>query len=180
MLEQVRGGDSEALNRLARLTERALRSLARAKMRLERPGHLLQTTALVNEAFLRLMRGGVLQRSLDRHYFFAAAGRAMRCILVDHARNRLAEARVGMKNRVALDDVLDQMEGDGLPILELNEAIEELEGLHPRQAKVIDLRYFGGCTIKEASAYLGVSEWTVEQDFRIARAWLCAKLDNAF
>ena len=108
---------------------RRLRSLARARCA-RAPGHLLQTTALVNEAFLRLMRGGVLKRSLDHHYFFAAAGRAMRCILVDHARNRLAEARAGMKNRVALDDALDQMEGDGLPILELNEAIEELEHAH--------------------------------------------------
>ncbi len=92
----------------------------------------------------------------------------------------MAEARAGMKNRLPLDDVLDQMEGEGLPILELNEALEELERLHQRQSKVVDLRYFGGCTIKETSAYLGVSEWTVEQDFRTARAWLRAKLDNAF
>jgi RNA polymerase sigma factor (TIGR02999 family) len=149
-------------------------------MRQERPGHVLQTTALVNEAYLRLMRVGALERSPDSRYFFAAAARAMRCILVDHARNRHAEARAGMKNRVALDYVLDQMARDRLPILELNEAMEELERLHTRQAKVVDLRYFAGCTIKEASAYLGVSEWTVEEDFRVARAWLRAKLDNAF
>jgi RNA polymerase sigma-70 factor, ECF subfamily len=179
LLEQVRNGDRVALDRLTNLVARALRPLAHSKLRLERPGHLLQTTALVNEAFVRLKNGNVIEKSPNSRYLFAAAGRAMRAILVDHARVRKAASRAGMNNRVCCDELLAKMEQDGSPILELNEALEELGICHPRQASVIDLRYFGGCSIKEASELLGVSEWTIENDFRIARAWLRAKLEKA-
>lgn len=178
LLERIRQGDEGALDRLAVIIKDDLHAMARSKMARERRGHLLQTTALVNEAIVRLLRGKVFDRSPGHRFLFAAAARAMRHVLVDHARGRSAAARAGLENRVMLDDVVDRMERDGLPIVELNRALEELARCHPRQATVIDLRYFGGYSIKEVSEMLDVSEWTVENDFRIARAWLRARLDE--
>jgi RNA polymerase sigma factor (TIGR02999 family) len=180
LLERVRNGDRQAFEGLAHATERRLRLLAGNKMRIERPGHLLQVTALVNETFLRLMRSNVLLKSPNRRYLFAAASRAMRRILVEHARKKRAELRADVQHHVVLRDLIERTEYDGARLVELNEAIEELRRFHARQAAVVHLRYFAGCSIREASEALGVSEWTVENDFRIARAWLRAKLDNSF
>ena len=139
LLDQVRHGNEAARDRVTKIIHDTLHAMAHSKLRRERPGHVLQTTALVNEAVVRLLRQKVIERSPNGRFLMAAAGRAMCSILVDHARKRLAAARAGLENRVLLDDVVDEMEGEGLPILELNQALEELERRHPRQATVIHL-----------------------------------------
>jgi RNA polymerase sigma-70 factor, ECF subfamily len=178
LLEQVRGGGQGALDQLAGAIHDRLRAMAHARVGRERRDPLLETTVLVNEAVLRLVRAKVFHRSPHRRYLYAAASRTMRAILVDHARRRRTAVRAGLENRVMLDDVVDRMESDGLPIVELNQALDELARCHPRQATVIDLRYFGGRSIKEISEMLGFSVSTVENDFRIARAWLRARLEG--
>jgi RNA polymerase sigma factor (TIGR02999 family) len=178
LLDQVRDGNEAALDQLTRAIHGTLHAMAHSKLRRERPDHTLHTTALVNEAVIRLLRGKVIERSPNGRYLMAAAARAMCSLLVDHARRRRAAARAGLENRVPLDEVIERMKRQGLPILELNQALEELERCNPRQAKVIHLRYFAGRSIKEVSELLGVSEWTVENDFRIARAWLRVRLEE--
>jgi RNA polymerase sigma-70 factor (ECF subfamily) len=176
LLEQVRRGEAGALDRLGRVIYPELHRLARSRMRKEWVGHALQTTALVNEALVRLLEQNVLERSPNRHYLFAAAARAMRWILVDHGRRRQVEQRIGLRNSVVLDDILARMEADDAPILELNRAMEELERIHPRPARVVELRYFGGCTVDQIAEVLSIGRSTVESDFRVARAWLRARL----
>ncbi len=175
MLSQARGGDREALERLLPLVYDELRRIAAGFLRHERPGHTLQPTALVNEAYLRLLG----QRSVDwqnRAQFLGIAAQSMRRVLVDHARARAAAKRGGMQTRVTLDD--DHAiapEGD-VDVMALDAALEELAVFDPRLAKVVELRFFGGLTNPEVAEALGISVATVDRERVTAVAWLRRRL----
>lgn len=179
LLDQVRQGHPDALDRLTRSVYDELHKLAHSKMRKERNGHILQTTALVNEAIVRLLDGNVLARSPNRRYLFAAASKAMRFILVNHGRRRRLDRRSTIEDPSLLEEILVQIEGEGAPIEELNRALQALEQIQPRQSQVVDMRFFGGYSVAETAVELDVSISTVENDFRIARAWLRAKIERS-
>jgi RNA polymerase sigma factor (TIGR02999 family) len=152
--------------------------MASREMRRERPGHTLQPTALVNEAYLRLLGGaGGAPAWNDRTHFLSAAARAMRNVLVDHARARNAQKR-GSGLRVTLDDELRGAGDPGLDFLELNDALERLAAEEPRWARVVELRYFGGLELAEIAQALDVSTITVSRDWRFAKAWLAQRLSG--
>jgi RNA polymerase sigma factor (TIGR02999 family) len=151
-------------------------------MRRERPEHSLDTSGLVHEAYIRLIEGGGVDWQ-DRAHFFAVAARAMRRILIDHAKERRALKRGGALVRVDLDSArlgeagfASQEDPDSL--LALNDALGRLEQLSPRQAKAVELRYFGGLTLEEAAQVLGTSAPTVMRDLRFAQAWLARELES--
>ncbi|MHC4991873.1 MAG: ECF-type sigma factor [Planctomycetota bacterium] len=155
-----------------------LRKLAAHYLHHERRGHTLQPTALVHEAYLRLID----QSAVDwqgRAHFFAVAAQMLRRVLVDHARARGAEKRGGGRRRVELHDVWpDGRERPGLDLLDLDDALVELGQLHDRQRQVVELRFFGGLTIAETANVLGIAEPTVKKDWRTARAWLSWRLSG--
>ena len=170
-------GDQGAIDRLLPLVYDELRALAGALMRHERDGHTLQPTALANEAFIRLID----QKSIDwknRAHFFALAAQAMRRVLVDHARARGAIKRGGDRRRIALAEdaaiELDQLDD----LLALDEALHKLAGLSERQARIVELRFFGGLSIEETAELIGVSPRTVKGDWRVSRAWLERELSD--
>jgi len=177
-------GESEALDRLTPLVYERLRRMARGYMGNERPGQTLQATALVHEAFLRLVDARDLDWT-DRAHFFALCARTMRRILVDAARARAASKRGGPANRhehsSAID--LDQLPMPGTEmsaqICALDEALNELARIDPRRAKVIELRFFGGLTVEETSQVLQISAQSVMRDWRLARAWLARELSRS-
>lgn len=157
-----------------------LHALASAYLRKERQDHTLQTTALVNEAWLRLSgRDGSAYS--NRAHFFRAAALAMRRILIDHATRRTAEKRGGLRTKLALDETIDialpsATASDGADLLALDAALRQLATENAQMARVVELRYFGGCTIDETAEALGISTSTVERDWRFARAWLRAAI----
>jgi RNA polymerase sigma factor (TIGR02999 family) len=153
-----------------------LRSLAAGYLRGERPGHTLQPTALVHEAFLRL--GSLSGCAESPARFKALAARTMRNVLVDHARRRAAAKRGGERQRVTLDEGLAFLARGELDVLALHEALERFAALDERAARVVELRFFGGLTEPEAAEALGVSLRTVEGDWRMARAWLREALEG--
>ncbi len=168
-------GDRKALDRLVPLVYTELRRRAGAQLARERGSHTLQPTALVHEAFLRL----VDQRSArwqNRAQFLAVAAQLMRRILIDHARGRAAAKRGGDVLRITLDDAAGASVGPETDLLLLNEALERLRVLDERQAQVVELRYFGGLTNVEVAAVLSVSEITVKRDWAMAKAWLFREL----
>jgi RNA polymerase sigma factor (TIGR02999 family) len=176
ILERARDGDARARDELIALIYDELRRVASRLMWRERPDHTLAPTAVVHEAVIRLLGEGVFDRAADRSFLFAAAARAMREVLIDHARRRAAGPRGGGRRRVALDAVVDYLEGQGLDVVAVHEALDRLAELDGRQAQVMTLRYFGGMTVAEVAAALSVSVTTVEQDWRLARAWLAGQL----
>jgi RNA polymerase sigma factor (TIGR02999 family) len=127
---------------------------------------------VVHEAVIRLLGDAVFDKSPDRAFLFASAARAMREVLIDHARRRAADRRGGGWRRVPLDLVVDYFEGQGLDIVAVHEALDRLTELNERQGQVMTLRYFGGLTVPEVAAALEVSVVTVERDWRLARAWI--------
>jgi RNA polymerase sigma factor (TIGR02999 family) len=149
-----------------------LRGIAAQFVLDEDAAQTLQPTALVHEAYLRLDSGGTLGSAPNRRFFFAAAARAMRQVLVDHARRRHTEKRGEGWRRVPLDAVLDYFERENLDVVALHEALDELAALDERQSNVVVLRFFGGFTVAEVANQLDMSVSTVESDFRLARAWL--------
>lgn len=178
LLLQWREGDSEALDRLTPIVYEELRRLARGQMRREGKASLLQTTALVHEAYLRLSGQAIDWES--REHFFAIAATVMRRVLVDDARRRRSQKRGGDAERVPMTDVRDATP-DRQPdtdILALDEALEKLTAADPRQGKIIELRFFGGLTIEECARVLELSHSTVERDFRAAKAWLSQTLSG--
>ena len=179
LLGEARAGHADARDRLVRAIYGELRRMAGGLMRHERPDHTLQPSALVHEALLRLLGGEALADVPDRRYLFAAAVRAMRQVLVDHARRRRALKRDGRRVRVPLDRALATLEERGLDVVALHEALEHLALEHPRQAQVVDLRFFGGLSFPEVAAALGVSDTTAEGDWRLARAWLRGRLGGS-
>ena len=153
-----------------------LRKLAASQRRRESPGHSLQTTALVHEAYLRLNgQRGVTWR--NRGHFFAIAAHAMRRILVDHARRRKAAKRGGARARLPLDDALLAV-AQQVDLVELDAALDNLERVDPRGAKVVELRFFAGLSVPQVAAALGVSRATIEREWTAARAWLRRELNG--
>lgn len=176
ILGRARGGDERARGELVALVYDELRQVAGRLMRRERADHTLSPTAVVHEAVVRLLGEAVFEKAPDRGYLYASAARAMREVLIDHARRRAADRRGGGMKRVALDAVVDYFEGQGLDVVAVHEALDRLAVLDERQAQVMTLRYFGGMTVPEVAAALGVSVVTVERDWRLARAWLAGQL----
>src|SRR5262245_18648207 len=176
ILGQARAGDEKARSELLALVYEELRRVASGLMRRERPDHTLSPTAVVHEAVIRLLGEAVFDRAADRSFLFASAARAMREVLIDHARRRAADRRGGNRRRVPLDAVADYFEGQGLDLVAVHEALDRLAERDDRQAQVMTLRYFGGMTVSEVAAALGVSMVTVERDWRLARAWLVGEL----
>jgi RNA polymerase sigma factor (TIGR02999 family) len=172
LLVAIRGGDQQARERLVALIYDHLRQMARRMLRRERPDHSLQPSALVNEALLRILRGNTLLAAPDRCYLFAAAAQAMRRVLIDHARRRRAATRSGPGIRIPLDEALGAYQQQGLDLLDLQEALERLARKYPRPARVVELKFFGGLSMPDIAVVLGVSDTTVEADWRLARAWL--------
>jgi RNA polymerase sigma factor (TIGR02999 family) len=165
------GGDREALDRLMPLVYQELRRLARRQMRRERPVDTLQTTALVNEAYLRLVDYARV-RARDRSHFLAIAAQAMRRILIERARRRRSDKRGGNPERLSLEDVADVSGERAAELVALDDALHALAAIDPRKSRLVELRYFGGLTIEEAAAVLGVSTPTVERDWHTAKLWL--------
>jgi RNA polymerase sigma factor (TIGR02999 family) len=176
VLGRARGGDEQAKGELVTLVYEELRRVASGLMRRERPDHTLSPTAVVHEAVIRLLGEAVFDRAADRSFLFASAARAMREVLIDHARRRAADRRGGGRQRVPLDAVVDYFEEQGLDVVAVHEALDDLAELDGRQAQVMTLRYFGGMTVPEVATALGVAVVTVERDWRLARAWLAGRL----
>jgi RNA polymerase sigma factor (TIGR02999 family) len=168
-------GATDALNRLFPLVYDELRALAQRAFQAERPEHTLQTTALVHEAYLRLVQSPSLSWQNRRH-FFGIAARAMRQILVEHARGRGAQKRSAGR-QVTLDDELLPDADQAPDILELDEALKRLALVTPRAAQIVELRYFAGLGIEETAEVVGVSLATVKRDWLTARAWLKRELE---
>jgi RNA polymerase sigma-70 factor (ECF subfamily) len=172
MLEKWGDGDEDALNALFPIVYAELRRQAARHFRRERAGHTLQPTALIHEAYVRLIDQRRV-RWQNRAHFFAVAAQLMRRILVDHARGRLRAKRGGTAAHVTLDDALAlATNGLDLDALALDDALTRLAALEPRQSRVVELRYFSGLSIEETAAVLGVSPATVKHDWSISRAWL--------
>lgn len=170
-------GDQSALDALAPLVHRELHRLAARHMAGERPGHMLQATALVNEAYLRLVDWkGV--RWQNRAHFFAMAAQIMRRILVDVARARASAKRGGRPLHVSLSEAAQVPLGSSVDLVALDDALKTLEGLHARQSRVVELRFFGGLDLEETAHVLGVSVGTVRRDWSLARAWLYRELSG--
>jgi len=173
LLQEWRGGDREALELLTPVVYAELRSLAHRYMRGERAGHLLQTTALVHEAYLKLV--GLDMQWNGRVHFFAVAARLMRRVLVDFARERDSAKRGGGLAHVSLDEALVSSQ-KSLDVVVLDDALERLAAFDPRKARVVELRFFAGLTIDETAEVLELSHATVERDLKLARAWLAREL----
>jgi RNA polymerase sigma factor (TIGR02999 family) len=174
LLQKWQGGDAAALDRLLPLVYDELRRVARARLRAERPGHTLQATALVHEAYLRLVGGGATPR--NRTHLFAMAATLMRQILVDHARRRDAHKRGGAATMIALDEGVPAPTVATVDLLALDEALTELSALDPRLCQVVELKFFAGLTIDETAEALHVSPATIERDWTVSKAWLHQRL----
>ena len=168
----MRQGDRDAGNQAAAMVYHELHRIASREMRRERAGHVLQTTALVNEAYLRLAGRTQSLQIQDRAHFFALAARQMRRVLVDYARSQHAQHRGGGAPPVDLDRVSLGTSQKNLDLLMLNECLDELERLDPRAAHVVELRYFGGYTDNEVVEAVGASLSTIRRDWEFARSWL--------
>ena len=172
-------GDDTALERLLPMVYEELRTIAARHLRSERPGHTLQPTALANEAYLRLRGLGDVPWH-DRSHFFAIASRIMRRILVDHARGKMAHKRSALQ-RVQLTEGFHEGPGpvmDAEQLIDLDRALDELAATEPRLSRLVELRFFGGLGIDEASALLGCSTRTAKRDWAFARAWLLHRLGH--
>jgi RNA polymerase sigma factor (TIGR02999 family) len=173
LLNQASAGSRQAAAELLPLVYAELRALAARKMGQERGDHTLQATALVHEAYLRLLGGGVDAARWDgRWHFFAAAARAMRCILVENARQRGRLKRGGGGERLDLDQLNITVEQPPHDLLALDEALVEFAQKHPGEAQLVQLRYFAGLTRDQAAEALGISTGTASRDWAFARAWL--------
>ena len=172
LLGQWRQGSPEAQEKLMVMVQSELRRLAASYLRRERPGHTLQPTAVVNEAYMRLMpQRGV--RWENRAHFFGIAAKMMRRVLVDHARRKRAGKREGFSgDPVSLSQVPDPAGGQDIDVLNLHQALDDLAVLDPRQAEVVELRYFGGLKIEEIAEAIGVSQATVKRELTTATVWL--------
>ena len=175
LLQAARRGSQAAVDQLLPLVYDQLRGLASTHLGKERSDHTLQATALVHEAYLRL----VGQRSAgweDRTQFFAAASTVMRRVLVDHARARKAAKRGGGRKRSPLDDVVACFEERACDLIILNEALERLSAVDKRMAQVVELRFFGGLTVEDTAGVLDVPVRSIERDWTLAKAWLRGEL----
>ena len=179
LLKAWRAGDSSALERLTPLVYAELHRLARRQMAREREGHLLQSSALVNEAYLRLLgESPVVIDWHDRNHFYAVSARLMRQVLIDAARSQMRKKRGTGAQHIDLSGVWQHPSSRQPDFLELDQALNRLAELDPRQASVVELRFFGGLENAEIAAILNVSEATVTRDWKLARVWLYASLET--
>jgi RNA polymerase sigma factor (TIGR02999 family) len=170
-------GDEEARDKLIPLVTQELKRIANRYLYGERQEHTLQATALINEAYIRL----VDQRSVEwqnRAHFFGVAAQLMRRILVDYARGRNAAKRDGQQKKLSLDDVINLSEEQDRNLVALDEALSRLAKLFPERSQIVELRFFGGLTIEETAKVLGVSIDTVKAEWRLAKAWLYKEISN--
>lgn len=175
LLSQLTEGNQQAAEKLMPLVYDELRRLARSYMRRERQDHTLQTTALVHEAYLKLIR----QKATNwqgRSHFFGIAAQLMRRILIDHARGHLREKRGGAQVILPLNESLAFSPEHSEDLLRLDEALDRLSRLDPRQVQVVELRFFGGLSVAETAEYLKISPKTVKRDWAVAKAWLHGEL----
>ena len=177
LLERACRGDARARGELIQVTYDQLRALASAHMRSERPDHTLTATALVHEVSLQLLEGAAVRAS-NHGQFLALAAKAMRNLLIDHARSRGRQKRGGDYEKLPLDESLAASNERDNDLVELNEAIERFSQLDARKAQVVELRYFGGLTVEETANILNVSPATVKRDWDVARAWLLRELQT--
>ncbi len=175
LLDRWRRGDAEAANQLMELVYSDLHRIAAREMRRERPGHTLQTTAVLHEAYLRIFRGEPVAWK-DRAHFYASAAKQLRRVLLDHARRAHSEKRGGPGVKLSLGEFDVGDLGLDPRLLALNEALANLETLDPRAAKVVELRFFGGVSEKDAAEVLGISIATLKRDWDFAKTWLAAQL----
>ena len=178
LLAQLTKGNQQAASRLIPLVYRELRQIAGRHMRQERPDHTLQATALVHEAYLKLVEQGSANWQ-SRAHFFAVAAQVMRHILVDHARAHLCEKRGGGQAKLPLEEGLVFAPGQSGELVEIDAALRRLAELDSRQAQIVELRFFGGLTVEETAAVLGISPKTVKRDWSVAKAWLHGELKQS-
>jgi RNA polymerase sigma-70 factor, ECF subfamily len=175
LLAELKKGDKEAASKLIPIVYDELRRLADSYMRHERSDHTLQATALVHEAYLKLIE----QRSVhwqSRAHFFGIAAQVMRRILLDHARGHLREKRGGGERTLPIEEALVFAPEQSLDLVKLDQALERLTKLDPRQGKIVELRFFGGLTVEQTAESLGISPKTVKRDWSLAKAWLHGEL----
>ncbi len=178
LLSEMRNGNEQAAARLMPMVYKELRRMAAGVMQRERPGHTLQPTAVVHEAYLRMMAGADLSLE-NRAHFFAIAARSMRQVLVDHARHKLAGKRGGeMQQRVELEDDLALTAQQSEELLGLHEALERLQTLDARQAQIVEMHYFAGNAVEEIATVLEISERTVKRELQTARLFLKQQLQS--
>jgi len=177
MLAAWDDGDADALNRLVDLVYPHLRRIAHQHLARRRPGESLESAALADEAYLKLVRAGGIHCE-NRAHFLALCSQVMRRILVDHARRRRFAKRGGTTPHVPLDDLVLVAQAHGVEVLALDEALRALARFDPRKSRGVELRYFGGLSLEETAEVLGVSVDTVKRDWKMARAWLMAELGS--
>ena len=177
LLIRLTDGDDGALGELLPLVYAELRRLAAGYLRRERPGHTLQPTALVNEAYLRLVDQTQV-RWQNRAHFLGVAAQMMRRILVDHARGQRAEKRGGEIQKLSLDENIDVSGERAADLVALDEALERLAELDPQKSRIVELRFFGGLSVEETAEVIGVSAPTVKRQWRMAKAWLYGQVQK--
>jgi RNA polymerase sigma factor (TIGR02999 family) len=178
LLLELSGGNRAVVDELIPFVYRELKRIAAAQLRQERPGHTLQVTALVHEAYLKL----VDQRQVNwqnRAHFFGVAAQAMRRILLDYAKGRARGKRGGDVQKTSLDEALMVSHDRAFELVEIDEALQRLEAFDQRQAKVVEMRFFGGLSVEETAEALGVSEPTVKREWTMAKAWLHREISAA-
>ena len=177
LVERISAGDQQALSELLPVVYQELRQLAGRYLRKERPGQTLQATALVHEAYLRLLRDQNLQWK-NRAHFLAIAARSMRQILIDRARARQAEKRGGAQRAITLDDQVLGRDQPSIDLLALEDALKALEALDQKQAEIVELRFFGSLTVEETAEVMGVSPATVKRWWALSKAWLHREMSS--
>jgi RNA polymerase sigma-70 factor (ECF subfamily) len=178
LLQAWSNGDSQALGKLIPLVDHELRKIAHAYMSRERAGHTLQTTALVDEAIIRLMEGEKISWQ-SRTHFYSLVARRMRQILIEHARQQLTAKRGNRPEHVDVAEAVFLSSEASQEMIILDEVLMKLEKLDERKAKIVEYRYFGGFTLEEIASVLGISPSTVEREWRVARAWLKREMTTA-
>jgi RNA polymerase sigma factor (TIGR02999 family) len=179
VLSAIEGGDPHAAEQLLPLVYDELRQLAAQKLAQEKPGQTLQATALVHEAYIRLVDVEKVQHWDCRGHFFAAAAEAMRRILVDNTRRHRTKKRGGRLERVDSPELAESTKVNPVDLLALDEALNRLEALHPQKAQVVKLRFFAGCGLEETAQMLGISRATAQRHWAYARAWLFGQLHQS-
>ena len=177
LLKDWNNGDRAALDKLISIIYKELRRLAAARLKSERPGHSLQATALVHEAFLRLTEWNNI-RWQNRAHFLSVASQLMRNILVDHARKHGASKRGGDAYKLAFDEVDNLADTRELDLVALDDALMSLANVDPQQSRIVEMRYFGGLTFEEIAEVLGVSPATVSREWTLAKVWLLRELSK--
>jgi RNA polymerase sigma factor (TIGR02999 family) len=177
ILKDWSGGNRASADVLLTLVYDELRKIAGKYLRKERSGHTLQPTALVHEAYMKMIDISDINWQ-DRAHFFAVSANVMRHILVDHARAKLADKRGGDSERIALEDAISLSNEPNVDLLAVDEALNELAGFDEQQSRIVELRFFGGLTIEETAHVVGISPATVKREWTMAKAWLHRKLSS--